>query len=151
MRLGTKGRYAVTAMLDLALHIDLAPVSLADIASRQHIPLPYLGQLFVKLRQCKLVESSRGPGGGYCLAKAAEDISITDIIMAVNESIDTTRCQGRKNCHDDHRCLTHDLWEDLGNQIALFLAEINLAELVRRHCTRLSSETTKEIIYHEYR
>ena len=132
MRLTTKGRYAVTAMLDLALHNDAGPLSLADISKRQHISLSYLEQLFAKLRQQKLVKSVRGPGGGYCLNRGLEDISVASIIDAVNESIDATNCGGAGDCHMGEVCLTHYLWCDLSEQIHEFLAAITLKKLVER-------------------
>ena len=132
MRLSTKGRYAVTAMLDLALHGDQGPVTLADISVNQGISLSYLEQLFASLRHKQLVRGVRGPGGGYFLAKSSEQISIADIICAVDEWVEFTRCGGRENCHDGQRCLTHSLWNDLSDQIFNFLSEITLAELVKR-------------------
>lgn len=133
MRLTTKGRYAVTAMLDLALHSDAGPVRLSEISSRQHISLSYLEQLFAKLRRRGLVKSVRGPGGGYCLDKATEQTFVADIIDAVDESVDATNCSGEANCQDGHVCLTHHLWSDLSDQIHNFLGGISLASLVERH------------------
>ena len=130
MRLTTKGRYAVTAMLDLALHNNKGPVSLADISQRQAISLSYLEQLFAKLRKSSLVHSIRGPGGGYELARRSEIIYIAQIIDAVNESVDTTKCRGAGDCQDGETCLTHHLWEDLSYQIHVFLESISLADLV---------------------
>ncbi len=130
MRLTTKGRYAVTAMLDLALHHGQGPITLADISGRQGISLSYLEQLFSRLRKRGLVSSSRGPGGGYQLGQEMDRISVADVISAVDESVDTTRCGGKKNCTSDHRCLTHDLWEQLSAQIYDFLNGISLAQLV---------------------
>lgn len=132
MRLTTKGRYAVTAMLDLALHYEEGPITLADISRRQGISLSYLEQLFARLRKKNLVDSARGPGGGYRLSREAEKISVIDVISAVDESVDATRCGGLKNCQGDQRCLTHELWEDLSRQIYEFLARITLGELVQR-------------------
>lgn len=132
MRLTTKGRYAVTAMLDLALHSDRGPVSLADISLRQGISLSYLEQLFARLRQCKLVQSVRGPGGGYKLVGVTADISIAQVVDAVSESLDATKCEGKGNCHEGEVCLTHHLWEDLSSQIHQFLSGITLADLVAR-------------------
>jgi Rrf2 family iron-sulfur cluster assembly transcriptional regulator len=132
MRLTTKGRYAVTAMLDLALHSDQGPVSLADISARQGISLSYLEQLFARLRHFKLVKSVRGPGGGYCLTGKTTDISIAQVVDAVSESLDATRCEGKGNCHEGEECLTHHLWEDLSSQIHRFLSDITLADLVSR-------------------
>ncbi len=129
MRLTTKGRYAVTAMLDLAIHFDKGPISLADISERQGISLSYLEQLFTKLRRKELVRSTRGPGGGYSLSRAAHDIAIAQIITAVDEKMDTTRCGGLANCHGDDRCLTHELWSSLSDQIYSFLSGISLGNL----------------------
>ena len=117
MRLTTKGRYAVTAMLDLALHKNQGPVSLSDISSRQAISLSYLEQLFSKLRRSELVSSVRGPGGGYELKRGSDEIFIAQIIDAVDESVDTTKCQGAGDCQGGETCLTHYLWEDLSEQI----------------------------------
>ena len=133
MRLTTKGRYAVTAMLDLALHNDDGPVSLADISARQGISLSYLEQLFARLRHFKLVKSVRGPGGGYRLMNSTADISIAQVVDAVSESLDATRCEGKGNCHIGEVCLTHHLWEDLSAQIHQFLSDITLADLVARN------------------
>lgn len=132
MRLTTKGRYAVTAMLDLALHSSRGPVSLADISSRQEISLSYLEQLFSKLRQNELVRSVRGPGGGYCLNKPLDELYVAHIIDAVNESVDATNCKGKGNCQQGDVCLTHYLWADLSEQIHQFLSGISLASLVAR-------------------
>ncbi len=132
MRLTTKGRYAVTAMLDLALHKQKGPVSLADISQRQAISLSYLEQLFSKLRKNSLVNSIRGPGGGYVLKKEASEIFIAEIIDAVNESVDTTKCRGEGDCQDGETCLSHYLWEDLSEQIHHFLEGISLADLVAK-------------------
>ena len=136
MRLTTKGRYAVTAMLDLALHQGRDPIALSDIAERQGISLPYLEQLFARLRRCGLVSSARGPGGGYRLGRAAGNIAVVDVICAVDEPVDATRCGGRENCQGEERCLTHDLWQDLSQQIHSFLREIDLATLVERRRVR---------------
>ncbi|MFT5483510.1 MAG: Rrf2 family iron-sulfur cluster assembly transcriptional regulator [Halieaceae bacterium] len=132
MRLTTKGRYAVTAMLDLALHGDGGPVNLGDISSRQHISLSYLEQLFAKLRRRELVNSVRGPGGGYLLARAGEEIFVAEIVDAVNESVDATGCHGSTDCQHGEICLTHHLWCDLSNQIHDFLNSISLDSLLRR-------------------
>lgn len=132
MRLTTKGRYAVTAMLDLALHCEQGPVSLADISTRQGISLSYLEQLFAKLRRAEVVKSVRGPGGGYRLGADLSDISVAAVVDAVNESLDATRCEGKGNCQDGQVCLTHYLWEDLSTQIHDFLSNISLADLVAR-------------------
>ena len=132
MKLTTKGRYAVTAMLDLALRYDKGAVTLADIAKRQGISLSYLEQLFAKLRRSGLVDSVRGPGGGYNLAVEPSKISVAEIIVAINENIDATRCGGEKNCHGDETCLTHQLWEDLSTRIHEFLSGITLGDLVTK-------------------
>lgn len=136
MKLTSKGRYAVTAMLDLAIHHDAGPVTLADIARRQGISLSYLEQLFALLRKRGLVTSIRGPGGGYRLGREAVGIAVVDVIAAVDESVDATRCGGRENCQDEERCLTHDLWQDLSKQIYDFLSAIDLAQLVERQRVR---------------
>lgn len=136
MRLTTKGRYAVTAMLDLALHFEQGAVTLAQIASRQGISLSYLEQLFARLRRQGLVESTRGPGGGYTLARDPEKISVAEIVHAINEQIDATRCGGERNCAGDDRCLTHYLWEDLSVRIEEFLCGISLGDLVSRPAVR---------------
>ncbi|MCK5778017.1 MAG: Rrf2 family transcriptional regulator [Rhodospirillales bacterium] len=135
MKLSTKGRYAVMAMVDLATQTDGKPIALADVAERQEISLSYLEQLFGRLRRGQLVKSVRGPGGGYLLARDASEIRVADVIMAVDEPIKATRCtpgspsgcQGRQQ-----RCLTHDLWEELGNQIYLFLSSVSLADVADR-------------------
>ena len=133
MRLTTKGRYAVTAMLDLALHQEHGPTSLADISQRQGISLSYLEQLFSRLRRQGLVSSTRGPGGGYTLSRPANSIAVGDVINAVDEKVDSTRCGGLTNCHNAQRCLTHDLWSELSTQIYDFLNGITLAHLVERN------------------
>jgi len=132
MRLTTKGRYAVTAMLDLAIRFDKGPISLAESSERQGISLSYREQLFTKLRRAGLVKSTRGPGGGYALSRSSYEIAVADVITAVDEKMDTTRCGGLGNCHDDERCLTHDLWTDLSDKINTFLNSITLGSLVDR-------------------
>jgi Rrf2 family iron-sulfur cluster assembly transcriptional regulator len=132
MRLTTKGRYAVTAMLDLALHYQDGPITLADISQRQGISLSYLEQLFSKLRKQGLVDSTRGPGGGYRLSREANQIAVADVITAVDEKVETTRCGGLSNCQDDQQCLTHELWTELSGQIHQFLMGISLGQLVER-------------------
>ncbi|SES70830.1 Fe-S cluster assembly transcriptional regulator IscR [Thalassotalea agarivorans] len=132
MKLTSKGRYAVTAMLDVAIHAASGPVPLADISERQEISLSYLEQLFAKLRKHGLVSSIRGPGGGYRLGKCSAQISIVDVINAVDESINATRCQGQGNCQGGDKCLTHSLWEDLSQRIEDFLKSISLSELVEK-------------------
>ncbi len=131
MKLTTKGRYAVTAMLDLALHEDQSPINLTDISARQGISLTYLEQLFGKLRKKGLVESVRGPGGGYRLALNADDITPAHVIYAVDEPVDTTLCGGQQNCTGNARCLTHDLWMGLNLNLAEYLNGISLGELIR--------------------
>ena len=132
MRLTTKGRYAVTAMLDLALHADQGPVALADISERQGISLSYLEQLFSRLRRNELVCSVRGPGGGYRLSRDSQNIFVAQVIDAVNESVDATRCHGDGGCQQGVKCLTHHLWSDLSKQIHEFLGNISLADLVAK-------------------
>ncbi len=140
MRLTTKGRYAVTAMLDLALHVDKGSITLADISSRQEISLSYLEQLFSKLRKNGLVSSARGPGGGYRLSRDSKEIFIAEVIAAVDETVDATRCQRKGNCLNDERCLTHELWCDLSDQIFNFLSDISLGEMVERRAVREVAE-----------
>lgn len=132
MRLSTKGRYAVTAMLDLALNGVDGPVTLAEISENQGISLSYLEQLFASLRAKELVRGVRGPGGGYYLGRSADDISIANIICAVDEWVEFTRCGGRKNCSGGERCLTHSLWDDLSSEIFDFLTKISIGDLIRR-------------------
>ncbi|WP_297527526.1 Rrf2 family transcriptional regulator [Thiohalobacter sp.] len=132
MRLSTKGRYAVTAMMDLALHDGKGPVTLADISRCQGISLSYLEQLFAKLRRQGLVKGVRGPGGGYRLARSADAISVADIILAVDERVDSTLCEGREDCQDGERCLTHELWNSLSKQIFDYLDGITLAAFLSR-------------------
>lgn len=133
MKLTSRGRYAVTAILDIALHGGTEPVSLADISERQAISLSYLEQLFAQLRREGIVHSVRGPGGGYQLGKTPKEISVGMIIQAVNESVDVSKCKGNGNCRDNSRCLTHSLWERLEAQIEQFLHTITLAELVEEN------------------
>jgi Rrf2 family iron-sulfur cluster assembly transcriptional regulator len=131
MRLTTKGRFAVTAMIDLALRQDAGPVTLAAISQRQQISLSYLEQLFGKLRRHNLVESTRGPGGGYTLGRKSTDITVADIILSVDEPIDATHCGGKENCHGgDGRCMTHDLWASLNAKMVEFLDSVSLQKLV---------------------
>src|SRR4051812_5118549 len=130
MRLTTKGRFAVTAMVDLSMRHTRGPVTLAAISERQHISLSYLEQLFGKLRRAKLVSSVRGPGGGYCLAKPTAEISVANIISAVDEPIDATQCGGKENCNDDRRCVTHDLWSTLNEKMNDYLSSVSLADVV---------------------
>ncbi|WP_018870406.1 MULTISPECIES: Rrf2 family transcriptional regulator [unclassified Thioalkalivibrio] len=133
MKLTTKGRYAVTAMLDVATHTREGPVSLAEVAGRQKLSLSYLEQLFSRLRKKGLVVSSRGPGGGYALSRDSAEISVAEIIVAVDEPVDVTRCGGKANCNKQSRCLTHDLWADLSDQLYDFLSNRSLAEVLERH------------------
>jgi len=146
MKLTTKGRYAVTAMLDLSIHDGKRPVNLADIAGRQEISLAYLEQLFAKLRKNDLVESSRGPGGGYRLKRPAGEITVADVINAVDEQVDATRCGGQENCQGELRCLTHDLWHDLSTHISSYLNSISLADLIQRKEVRQVSERQDAIV-----
>ena len=132
MRLSTKGRYAVTAMMDIALHQTVGPVPLADISECQGISLSYLEQLFARLRKCGLVEGVRGPGGGYRLAKPADQISVADIIQSVDEKLDMTKCAGRGNCSQGEKCLTHELWFELSCNLYRFLSGIKLDQYVNR-------------------
>lgn len=139
MRLTTKGRFAVTAMIDLAMRQHSGPVTLAGISERQNISLSYLEQLFGKLRRHKLVSSVRGPGGGYCLTKPLDEVSVADIIIAVDEPLDTTQCGGRENCHSDEgRCMTHDLWTNLNRKMFEYLESVTLGSLVEQFNKRQS-------------
>ena len=132
MRLTTKGRFAVTAMMDLALRGDDGPVALAGVSERQKISLSYLEQLFGKLRRYSLVDSVRGPGGGYCIARPLNMVTVADIVRAVDEPLDATQCGGRENCLDDHRCMTHDLWAALNAKMYDYLSSVTLADLAER-------------------
>jgi Rrf2 family iron-sulfur cluster assembly transcriptional regulator len=139
MRLTTKGRFAVTAMIDLALREHNGPVTLAGISQRQKISLSYLEQLFGKLRRHQLVESTRGPGGGYTLGRPAKDVTVADIIFAVDEPLDATQCGGKENCGtDDQRCMTHDLWANLNARMVEYLDSVSLADLVEQQKQRVS-------------
>lgn len=151
MKLSTKGRYAVMAMVDLAANSEGKPVSLAEIAERQEISLSYLEQLFGKLRRGELVKSVRGPGGGYLLSRSTDETRISDIVVAVDEPLRATRCKTGSSvgCRADHgRCLTHDLWEELGNQIHMFLSSVSLADVIARRVlgrrSLVPAETTVE-------
>ncbi len=153
MRLTTKGRYAVTAMLDLAFHSQTNPVTLTEIAARQTISLSYLEQLFARLRKANMVKGIRGPGGGYTLSGSADDINIADIIAAVDEPIDATKCGGEANCHNEKACLTHDLWMGLSHQIKDYLKGITLGQLIENHriqetAKRQEEDTVKVIEIH---
>jgi Rrf2 family iron-sulfur cluster assembly transcriptional regulator len=148
VKLSTKGRYAVMALVDLASQTDGRPVALADIAERQEISLSYLEQLFAKLRRGGLVRSVRGPGGGYLLARTADDTRVSDAILAVDEPIRATRCKSGSSagCRaNKSRCLTHDLWEELGNQIQVFLNSVSLADVCNRRVLRHSHAHIGEV------
>jgi len=132
MRLSTKGRYAVTAMMDIALHERVGPVTLADISQCQGISLSYLEQLFAKMRKCGLVEGVRGPGGGYRLARPADQISVADIIQSVDEKLDMTKCGGKGNCSKGEKCLTHQLWFEFSCSLYNFLSGIKLDQYINR-------------------
>ena len=143
MRLTTKGRYAVTAMLDVALNDSKGPVTLADIAQRQGISQSYLEQLFSNLKKNGLVNGIRGPTGGYQLRQNRDQISVAEVIDAVNESVDATRCGGQKNCRKNDRCLTHDLWADLSNEIRSFLESVTLEALANKQLKETIKITRK--------
>jgi len=145
MRLTTKGRFAVTAMIDLALNNGSGPVTLADISGRQKISLSYLEQLFGKLRRRALVTSVRGPGGGYNLANPTDQVSVADIIIAVDEPIDATQCGGKENCKDDKKCITHDLWTDLNKHIFEYLRAVKLSELVAKQLKKSGDVAVMQI------
>ena len=144
MRLTTKGRFAVTALLDLAMQQSSHPVTLAEISQRQQISLSYLEQLFAKLRQRGLVDSVRGPGGGYYIAKDLAQVSIAEIILAVDEPIDSTQCNGKENCHNDKKCMTHDLWVKLNDLIFDHLGAVSLKKLVDDQHARHEERKLKE-------
>lgn len=143
MRLTTKGRFAVTAMIDLAICSGDGPVTLAGISERQKISLSYLEQLFGKLRRNNLVESVRGPGGGYCMARPMQQITVADIVRAVDESFDATQCGGRENCKDDNRCMTHELWSTLNAKMYEYLTSVTLFELVDRQLKKSGVDIAK--------
>jgi Rrf2 family iron-sulfur cluster assembly transcriptional regulator len=136
MRLTTKGRFAVTAMLDIALHRGGGPVTLAGISQRQNISLSYLEQLFGRLRRHNLVDSVRGPGGGYTLARPLDKVSVADIVIAVDEPLDATQCGGKEDCLDEGRCMTHDLWSALNKKIYEYLHSVALSDLVAKQLAR---------------
>lgn len=146
MRLTTKGRYAVTAMLDLSINSGNGPVNLNDISRRQDISLSYLEQLFAKLRKRKLVSSVRGPGGGYRLGRGGDEIHVAEIIDAVSESLDTTKCRGKGDCQLGETCLTHHLWQDLSDQIHTFLSNITLTDLVSKREIEIIARNQNERI-----
>lgn len=148
MRLTTKGRFAVTAMIDIGLRNHSGPVTLAKISERQNISLSYLEQLFGRLRRHELVGSVRGPGGGYTLARAARKITVADIVLAVDEPLDTTNCGGQQNCNigrsaNSDKCMTHDLWAALNNKIVDFLDSVSLQDLVDKERMAQLAESTK--------
>jgi Rrf2 family iron-sulfur cluster assembly transcriptional regulator len=147
MRLTTKGRFAVTAMIDLALREHNGPVTLAGISQRQKISLSYLEQLFGKLRRHELVESTRGPGGGYTLGRVAKDITVADIIFAVDEPLDATQCGGKENCQDDQRCMTHDLWANLNARMVDYLDSVSLADLVEQQKARVEKDAGAAVLH----
>jgi len=151
MRLTTKGRYAVTAMLDLAIHYSDGPITLADISGRQGISLSYLEQLFSKLRKHGLVDSARGPGGGYRLSRPSSEIAVVEVITAVDEKVDATRCGGKGNCQGEERCLTHELWTDLSSQIYDFLSNITLGDLVEKRGVLEVAERQDQVIQQDTR
>ena len=142
MRLTTKGRFAVTAMIDLALRSGDGPVTLAGISERQKISLSYLEQLFGKLRRHGLVDSVRGPGGGYCLARAGSQITVSDIVRAVDEGLDATQCGGHENCREEERCMTHHLWATLNAKMNEYLSSVTLADLVEKQLHKLGGSVS---------
>ncbi len=145
MRLTTKGRFAVTAMLDLAMNGGKGPVTLAGISQRQSISLSYLEQLFGKLRRHTLVDSVRGPGGGYTLARDLDKLSVADIVTAVDEPLDATQCGGKENCRDDRRCMTHDLWATLNDKMYEYLDSVKLSDLVAQQNARALAGNEREV------
>ncbi len=151
MRLTTKGRFAVTAMIDLALRESDGPVTLAGISERQKISLSYLEQLFGKLRRHELIQSVRGPGGGYCLARDLRDVTVADIITAVDEPLDATQCGGKENCHDDQRCMTHDLWATLNKRMYEYLDSVSLGDLVEQQLARQAKAAATVQVLHDDR
>ncbi|HRC60971.1 DNA-binding transcriptional repressor [Candidatus Propionivibrio aalborgensis] len=142
MRLTTKGRFAVTAMIDLALRSGEGPVTLAGISERQKISLSYLEQLFGKLRRCSLVDSVRGPGGGYCLARPGTQITVADIVRAVDETLDATQCGGKENCKDEERCMTHELWTTLNTKMYDYLTSVTLSDLVDSQLKKVGGDVS---------
>jgi Rrf2 family iron-sulfur cluster assembly transcriptional regulator len=146
LKLTSKGRYAVTAILDLAFHSQAGPVALSHISRRQDISLSYLEQLFTRLRKQQLVSSTRGPGGGYSLNRPASEIAVAEVIAAVDEVVDTTRCSGAVNCHDGQQCLTHELWDDLSQQIYDFLDDISLQDLMEESSIQQVAERQDRMI-----
>jgi len=146
MKLTSKGRYAVTAMIDIALNQDKGAITLSLISERQEISLSYLEQLFSKLKRAGLVSSARGPGGGYRLSRAAGEISVSEIINAVDESVDARKCVGKENCQGGGRCLSHELWTELSGMIDSFLKNITLQTLVDKK-QNPSSEESQEVSF----
>ena len=142
MRLTTKGRFAVTAMIDLALRSGEGPVTLAGISERQKISLSYLEQLFGKLRRCSLVDSVRGPGGGYCLARPGTQITVADIVRAVDETLDATQCGGKENCKDEERCMTHEMWTTLNTKMYDYLTSVTLSDLVDSQLKKVGGDVS---------
>ena len=151
MRLTTKGRFAVTAMIDVAMRQHEGPVTLAGISERQRISLSYLEQLFGKLRRRGLVSSTRGPGGGYQLERPMDQTTVSDIIFAVDEPLDATQCGGKENCHDDQRCMTHELWANLNVRMLDYLDSVTLADLVDQQNRKASSSHTSVAVLHDSR
>jgi len=151
MRLTTKGRFAVTAMIDLGLRQHQGPVTLAGISERQKISQSYLEQLFARLRRHQLVESTRGPGGGYTLGKSMGDISVADIIYAVDEPLDATKCGGKENCDNDQRCMTHDLWANLNRVMVDYLDSVSLQDLVEQQKARMIQQGVNVTFLHDNR
>ena len=145
MKLTTKSRYAVTAMLDIASHNTGSPISLPEISHRQNISLSYLEQLFSRLKKSGLVDSIKGPGGGYKLSKDANELVISEVIQAVDEDLETTACNGKSNCHNNHQCISHNLWQDLGTEINNFLSDITLKQVIAKN-----NSDVKEIKLSEY-
>ncbi len=146
MRLTTKGRFAVTAMVDLAMSGGERPVTLGDISERQKISLSYLEQLFGKLRRKALVSSVRGPGGGYRLTRPTNELSVGEIILAVDEPIDATQCGGKENCRDERKCITHDLWTDLNRHIFEYLDAVKLSDLVEKQKQAAPTDSVVELV-----
>ena len=145
MKLTTKSRYAVTAMLDIASHNTGSPISLPEISHRQNISLSYLEQLFSRLKKSGVVDSIKGPGGGYILSKDANEIVISEVIQAVDEDLETTACNGKSNCHNNRQCISHNLWQDLGTEINNFLSDITLKQVIAKN-----NSDVKEIKLSEY-
>lgn len=145
MRLTTKGRFAVTAMIDLAMQQASGPVTLAGISQRQNISLSYLEQLFAKLRRHELVESTRGPGGGYHIARPLSSVTVADVILAVDEPLDATQCGGKENCTDEGPCMTHDLWSELNSKMLEFLSSVSLAKLVSQQHHKQEHRLTEQV------